>query len=270
MRLISLDHSDLEVDVRGSGEPVVLIQTALVADELLPLAGQPSLRDDYQLILYHRRGYGGSSPVEGPGSMTRDASDCRDLLAALDIERAHVVGVSYSAAIALQLAVTAAPRVQTLTVIEPPPVHIPSADEFVTATIELIRHHQIQGASFALDNFLTRLMGPNWRNDLERHIPGAVEQVERDADTFFETDIPALLSWEFGAEAARSIHQPVLYIGGSESGSWFAEVRMLMLDWLSQSEDVVVEGADHSLVATHPEQIARVLTDFMSRHPIGG
>jgi hypothetical protein len=49
----------LEVDVRGSGEPVVMIQTALFADEFVPLADHRSLRDDYQVIVYHRRGYAG-------------------------------------------------------------------------------------------------------------------------------------------------------------------------------------------------------------------
>jgi len=36
----------------------VFIQTALTADELRPLATNPSL-DDYRKILYHRRGYAG-------------------------------------------------------------------------------------------------------------------------------------------------------------------------------------------------------------------
>ncbi len=268
VRLISIGQVDLEVEVRGTGEPVVLIQTALTAGEFLPLASQPVLQESYQVIFYHRRGYGGSRPAEAPGSIMRDARDCRDLLAALGIERAHVVGVSYSAAVALQLAVTAPTRVHTLTVIEPPPTHIPNAEEFIAANTELIQLHHSQGASAALDNFLTRLLGPAWRDDLETHIPGAVRQVERDAETFFESDIPALLSWDFDAEVARQIHQPTLYIGGSESGPWFTEVRRLMLDWLSPTEDVVVAGADHNLAVTHPGQIANALTDFTGRHPI--
>ena len=83
-----------------------------------------------------------------------------------------------------------------------------------------------------------------------------------------QQDVPALLAWDFGAEAARQISQPTLYIGGSESGPWFAAVRKLMLDWLSPSEDVVVAGADHNLVVTHPGQVARALTNFIARHPI--
>jgi pimeloyl-ACP methyl ester carboxylesterase len=234
----------------------------------LPLARQPELQRAYRIVLYHRRGYAGSSPVEGPGSIARDALDCQQLLAALEIERAHVVGVSYSAAVALQLAAAAPSRVHTLTVIEPPPVHIPSADEFLAANVQLTEDHRLHGSTIALDRFLTRLIGPAWRTDIERHIPGGAAQVQRDADTFFATDIPALLSWQFGAQDAQRISHPVLYIGGTESGPWFAEVRHLILGWLPQAEDVVLAGADHSLAITHPAQVAAAMTTFLRRHPI--
>ena len=213
MRQIPLGNSALEVDIRGSGEPIVLIQTPLIADEFLPLAAESALRDNYRLIIYHRRGYGGSSPVIGPGSIERDASDCQDLLNSLEVERAHVIGVSYSAAVALQLALTADTVVHTLTVIEPPPINIPNAEEFIAANHELIQLHETHGASHALDNFLTRLMGRSWREDLEELAPGVLKQVERDAVTFFETDIPALLSWEFSAEMlAESNSRPCISV----------------------------------------------------------
>jgi len=114
---VVLPDTTLEVDVRGSGEPVVLIQTALLADEFEPIASTPVLRDNYTIILYHRRGYAGSSPVHGPGSILRDALDCRRLLAELSIDRAHVVGLSFSGSIALQLAAVEAERVHSLCVI---------------------------------------------------------------------------------------------------------------------------------------------------------
>jgi pimeloyl-ACP methyl ester carboxylesterase len=268
LRRVSVPDATLEVEIRGSGEPVVLIQTALTADEFVPLAGQPELQDNYRVILYHRRGYAGSSPVRGPGSIERDALDCRNLLAALYIERAHVVGVSYSAAVALQLAATAPGCVHSLCLIEPPPVHIPSADEFLAANVQLTEDHRVHGSATALDRFLVRVIGPAWRRDIERHVPGGVAQVDRDADTFFATDIPALLTWRFGAEDARRISQPVLYLGGTESGPWFARVRQLVLAWLPQAEDVMFAGADHSLALTHAPQLAAAMKTFLRRHPI--
>lgn len=268
MRLVSIGEAELEVDVRGSGEPVMLIQTALTADELLPIARQPAVEESCRVILYHRRGYGRSSPVAGPGSIMRDARDCRNLMAVLGIESAHIVGLSFSAAIAIQLAVTAPSRVHTLALIEPPPVYVPNADEFIAANEELLELHRTEGADKALDKFLARLMGPQWREDLETQLPGALRQVERDAATFFATDIPALLSWDFDAKIARRINQPTLYVGGSESGPWFEAVHRLMSDWLSPSEHVIIEGADHNLAVTHPGQVARALASFVARHPI--
>lgn len=58
--------------------------------------------------------------------MVRDPVDCRNLLVALGIDKAHAVGYSYSGAVGLQLAVDAWQCVQSLTLIEPPPVHVPS------------------------------------------------------------------------------------------------------------------------------------------------
>ena len=267
-RRVTLSDAALEVDVRGSGEPVVLIQTALTADEFVPLAGQSELRDVHQVVLYHRRGYAGSSPAQGPGSIERDASDRQQMLTALDIECAHVVGVSYSAAVALHLAATAPRRVHTLTLMEPPPVHIPSANEFFAANRELTEDYRRHGSATALDRFLARVVGPDWKTDIERHVPGGTAQVERDADTFFTTDIPALLAWRFRAEDAQRISAPVLYIGGTESGPWFDEVRELILSWLPHAQDVVVEGAGHSLAMTHPAQVAAALEAFLRDHPM--
>ena len=114
------------------------------------------------------------------------------------------------------------------------------------------------------------MIGTDWRAAIERAVPGAADQMERDIGTFFDTDLPALLAWRFGAEDARRITQPVVHIGGSESGQLFAEVRDLMLAWLPQAEDVVLAGADHSLALTHPAEVAAALVGFLRRHPIPG
>jgi pimeloyl-ACP methyl ester carboxylesterase len=265
---VSLPDAVLEVTDSGSGEPVLLIQTALTADELLPLADHPALQDRFRVIAHHRRGYGRSSPVRGPGSVERDALDCRALLDALRVERAHVVGLSYSGAVALQLAAAAPGRVHSLCLVEPPPLHVPGADEFVAACVQLVEEHRQHGRSAALDHFLTLVVGPDWRHDLERLLPGATAQAERDADTFFATDLPALLSWRFGPEDTRRLDQPVLYVGGTASGPWFAEVHELMLSWFPRAEDVMLTGADHNLALTHTGELAGSLATFLRRHPI--
>jgi pimeloyl-ACP methyl ester carboxylesterase len=268
MRLVEVGDIELELHDLGRGDPVVLVQTALTADELAPLAALVVTRGPYRAIAYHRRGYLGSSPVQGPGSVVRDAADCRDLIAALHLDRVHVVGYSYSGAVALQLAVDATEHVHTLTVIEPPPVHVPSSPGFRAANARLQETRRAHGPVRALEEFLGLVIGPHWRTDVERRLPGATEQMHRDTETFFDTDLPALLSWRFDAEDARGVGCPVLHITGSDSGPWFAEVRDLLLAWFPQGEDVLLSGADHSLTLTHTEQVADALVDFLGRHPI--
>ena len=51
--------------------------------------------------------------------------------------------------------------------------------------------------------------------------------------------VPALLAWQFSAEDASRIKCPVLHVGGTDSGPWFAEVRRLILGWFPNAESDV-------------------------------
>ncbi|RKS07811.1 3-oxoadipate enol-lactonase [Nocardiopsis sp. Huas11] len=263
---VAVGDTELEVLDQGSGEPVVLIQTALIADEFRPLAEHPAVANRYRAILYHRRGYADSAPAPGPGSIPDEAAECAALMAALGVDRAHVLGGSYSAAIALRLAADAPERVHTLTLLEPPPAGTPSASAFRDTVRRLIRFRHEHGVGAALDEFLSVL---DWdRETFGRLLPGASAGMERDAAAFFDRDLPALLRWEFDAADARRIACPALHIGGGASGPRFAEVRQRVLDLLPHADDVVIQGADHALPLTATGQVAEAFTDFLRRHPL--
>ena len=266
LELVPVGDVDLEVEVLGEGDAVVIVQTALTADELRPLA-QHTAAAGFRVVHYHRRGYAGSGSSFRAGSMAAEAADCRALMIALDLVPAHVVGVSFSAAIALDLATSAPATVRTLTVVEPPPVGVPGAEEFVAVNEHLLEVFGADGAAVALDEFLTMLAGHDWRRESERALPGSVEAMERDATTFFESDVPALISWDFGAREAAEIGCPVLYVSGSDSGPWFAEMRKRMLDLLPTAEDAIAEGAGHLVASTHAWWLSRLLVDFLRRQP---
>jgi pimeloyl-ACP methyl ester carboxylesterase len=130
MERVSVNGAELEVAVQGSGETIVFIHGAGFADSYLPLAIDPAVRDHYRTVRYRRRGFGGSSPLDGPMAVAAHASDCRALLAALDVAKAHVVGHSYGGAVALQLAVDAPDVVATIAAFEPALLAVPSGPRF--------------------------------------------------------------------------------------------------------------------------------------------
>jgi pimeloyl-ACP methyl ester carboxylesterase len=69
MNRARIDGRELEYEVRGAGEPVVLVHGAHIADAFAPLLAEPALTERYQLLLYHRRGFAGSIHAEDPQGM---------------------------------------------------------------------------------------------------------------------------------------------------------------------------------------------------------
>src|SRR6516165_483034 len=118
---IAVDGTELEYELRGTsaGEPVVLIHWGVAATWAEPLLDQPALTSRYQLLSYHRAGFAGSGPQQGPPVIAAHAPHCHQLMRELGITRAHIVGHSSSVPIALQLALDAPDAVHTLTLMEP-------------------------------------------------------------------------------------------------------------------------------------------------------
>src|SRR6266516_5911898 len=120
---------ELEYEVRGVGEPVLLIDM-LIADCFVPLLSEPSLADRYQLIRYHKRGWVGSTHTPPPVSIEDHAVDAAALLDNLRVRHAHIVGHSTGASIGAQLALDHPGKVHTLTLLETTLVSLPLGQAF--------------------------------------------------------------------------------------------------------------------------------------------
>src|SRR2546421_12472731 len=119
MENATVNGVQLEYEVRGEGEPLLLIHGASVAETFVPLMKEPALAR-FQLIRYHRRGYAGSGH---PGRVTNfheQAADAAALLAHLGVAKAHIAGHSYGGLTALRLALDSPACVHTLLLLEPP------------------------------------------------------------------------------------------------------------------------------------------------------
>jgi pimeloyl-ACP methyl ester carboxylesterase len=248
----------------------VFIHGVGVADSYLSLADDPAVRDHYRTIRYRRRGYGGSSAADGHLSVSAHARDCRALLGALDVKKAHVVGHSYGGCVALQLAVEAPKVVATLVLFEPGLLAVPSGPQFFEAVGPIVERYSSGDRIGAVHAFIAAVGGPDWRSHLKSTVPGGLEQAENDAATLFESDLPSAGEWEFGSEEAGKINQPVLYVRGSDSLPLFGEGRDLLHSWLPRTEDAVLAGTTHLLQMERPADAAATLADFLKRHPVAG
>jgi 3-oxoadipate enol-lactonase len=112
---VAIDATQLHHERRGTGPPLLLIQ-GLGANRLH--WGEPfltALEDDFELVLYDHRGIGRGPPLVGDITTTTLADDALDLLDALELDDAHVLGISMGGMVAQELALAAPQRVRTLT-----------------------------------------------------------------------------------------------------------------------------------------------------------
>lgn len=261
---------ELEYEVRGSGEPILLIHGAYFEDALVPIMNDEALAG-YQRIHYHRRGFARSAGHDGIFTMEREAADALDLLRYLNIDRAHVVGYSSGGVVAVELARSAPEAVHALVLIEPalqlPGVRERAMPPFLARAFELYEAGDTAGA---VDTFWQEISpSPEWRAAIEAGIPGVDSgQAMRNADLFFELEAKAVLAYPFDEFATESIDQPILSVFGSISAPRSVDQRQLVQSRLPQTEELVIENADHSLPMLRPHEIAEGIKEFLMRHPL--
>lgn len=266
----SNDGVELEYMVSGTGEPVIFIHGAFIADTFELLLAEPSLADRYRLILYHRRGYAGSSRASGQVSIAQQAADCRVVLRHLGADRAHVVGHSYGGAVALQLVQDTPRVVHSLALIEPALMVGSSSAGYRASLEQTAERFREDGAAVVVDEFL-RARWPGYHAALDRTLPDAFAQAVIDAEVFFEHELPGLFAWSFGEAEAQSITHPALSVLGGGSNALsprFEETHHRLLGWLPRAEGAVVPGATHLMPIEDPRGVAEALADFLTRHRI--
>jgi pimeloyl-ACP methyl ester carboxylesterase len=267
----ALDGVELEYEMRGAGEPVMLMHAGVCADFFQPLSEEPALTDQYRLVRYHRVGYAGSSCLTGAVSIAQQAAHCRSLMRHLGIERAHIVGHSSSAMMALQLALDAPETVQTLALLDAarpaPPSEVQL--EFVKAVVQpALQRYGAGDKTGAVDLWMQGTCGPDYRAALEQALPDAFDRAVADADTFFGQELLAVQQWSFTQAEASRLTQPVLAVLGALSRTIFRERRELLLAWLPNVEPFVLPDATHLLHVQNPRGMAERLAAFFARHPL--
>jgi pimeloyl-ACP methyl ester carboxylesterase len=259
---------ELEYEVRGAGEPVLLIDM-VIADCFVPLLQEPALAHRYQLIRYHKQGWVGSTHTPPPVRIADHAADAAALLEHLGVRRAHIAGHSTGACIGAQLALDHPEKVHTLTLLEPTLVSLPLGGAFLKAAGPVFEAYRSGDHPGALAMFVAAASGLDWERCrwlLEERIPGVVTQSIKDADTFFGVELPALTEWTFGPEQAAAIRRPVLSVIGAQTQPLWVEIAAFLRASLPHVEELTIDGVGHLLQIQRPQPVARGVAKFLERN----
>jgi 3-oxoadipate enol-lactonase len=106
---------ELSYERTGSGPPLLAVNG--MSGTLLSWGERflAPLRESFEVIAYDHRGAGESSRMEEPFTIAQLAEDAAGLLDALEVDSAHVLGISMGGMVAQELALAHPERIRTLT-----------------------------------------------------------------------------------------------------------------------------------------------------------
>ncbi|MBW4674965.1 MAG: alpha/beta hydrolase [Desmonostoc geniculatum HA4340-LM1] len=131
MPKVQINGIDLFYDIKGTGEPLLLI-AGFFCDHAYWSLIMPSLISHYQVIRLDNRGMGRSSAPQNPYSIKEMAGDIAALLDRIGIDKVHLAGHSMGGQIAQELALAYPKKVQSLMLLS----SLAKGDEFFNSIIE--------------------------------------------------------------------------------------------------------------------------------------
>jgi pimeloyl-ACP methyl ester carboxylesterase len=262
---LAFDDVELTYQLEGSGERVVLVHASPFVSWYRPLIDELG---GFATLIYRRQLRPTAPGRYRPLTVDEDARTCARLMDHVGWPAAHLVGHSYGALVALQLARDAPERVASVALLEPAARGISSAEQIAAALGPVAAAYRDGDTPAAVDGFLRHVCGDHYRSTLDRVLPDAYGEALDHADLFFQAELAAVQSWTFGPADAQRVSRPVLNVLGADSAPRFVEGSALVQSWFPEAEQLSVPDAGHLLMVQNPAAVADGLRDYFGRHPI--
>lgn len=251
-------------EIRGEGDPLLLIPglggSCRSWDPALP-----ELARHFTLILFDNRGMGRSVAKRPARDMAHLSADIIELLDFLQLDRAHVMGISLGGIIAVRLAVDHPSRIDRLALVSCTDRFSPYLRQVATLLGHALRH-------FPPETFLRtiELLGtaPEY---LDAHTPDMERRVAlRCAEGFSRralADQLRCLACSERTDEEGPITNPTLVLAGEHDALIPNCYARRMAGRIHGSEFEVIRGAGHNPFAECPERIVpRIVRFFTSGH----
>ncbi len=255
---------DIHYEVHGHGEPLLMIQ-GLGHSSRFWFLQLPVLRQHFRTVIYDCRGVGRSSKPEESYTLADDVADALTVLDALKIKSAHVVGLSRGGYIAQELAIAYPERVNRLALMA---THYGGA-RYLEATsklwgeildIEGLTREQIfrRGIEYTTTaEFFT-----SHQEMVGRLVAMRMEQPQPAFS--FKLQFDSAVAHDTLARLGR-IRAPTLAIAGRLDRVVPLEFVENLCVAIPGARLTVVENAAHMVFLERPEEVNRLLVEFLAR-----
>ena len=254
------DGVKLYYETHGTGEPLLLIM-GRASDHYGwgPLTADFARR--WQVIVYDHRGTGQSDKPESPPYTVQGfANDAAALLDHLNLPRAQVFGISMGGRVAQWLAIEHAARVGALVLgcTTPGDAHgvkrTPKVEAAFNST-SMLRVMPLMFSPWWVFTHMNELAAR--RPAVEIPVPPYAQKLHADASTAHD-------AWD----KLPLITAPTLVIHGDRDQVAPVGNARLLAERIPHAELHLVHGGRHIFYLQFREEVERVVSDFLQRHPL--
>jgi pimeloyl-ACP methyl ester carboxylesterase len=260
MAMKSVRDIEIHYELHGDRGPVVLLVHGL-GSSLRDWEYQVAdLATRYRVLTIDLRGHGKTSR-KGPITMAGFAADLRELLAALGIRSAYVVGISLGASVAFQIAVDYPEVVDGLVIIngspEGPSTENPGHVAELEWRIRSVREQGMRG--------IGRLLA-------ERHLPAREHEAmravfverwaENDPELYLDS-VVAITNWNV-RDRLDSLASPCLVISGDRDVTPVSFKEEYLRE-LRDAELVIIADSAHMTTHDQPKALNSAILRFLDR-----
>lgn len=251
----------------GSGEPIVLIHAG-IADATMWDDNFGPLAEQHRVIRFDAQGFGRSPAAAEPNTRARDI---HDLLQALEVPRAHLVGVSMGGGAAIDFALEYPRMVGCLIPVAAGlsgfQFHDPWMEEEEAHEEAAIQRGDVDAAAEV--NLRVWLAGPGRR--YEGMNPDLVERVRRMARHALVRSAERARTPQLDPPAVARVNEitaPTLVIVGDHDVQFVQVVADVLAERIRGARKHVFNDAAHMLNMEWPEEFNRSVLDFVAAHPL--
>jgi len=248
-------HYDLAGPQDG---PLVVLLNSLGTNVRLWDTQVPALAERHRVVRYDMRGHGLSAgPPEREYTIAQLADDLADLLDALAIERATLVGLSIGGVVAQRFAAAYPARTERL-------VLCATGNRIGTAELwnERMETAEREGIAALAEGTLGRWFTPAMHAARPTDVDGFRLMLTRTPVAGYVGCCAALRDADLAADDAR-ISAPTLVIAGSDDPSTPPALCAALRDAIPGARLEVIDSAAHILNVERPDAFNRVLHAFL-------
>ncbi|MGA8153207.1 MAG: alpha/beta fold hydrolase [Terriglobales bacterium] len=264
MNRVTSGDAEICYEVIGDGAPVVLLHPFPASHELWRPAAQ--LLSQYRLILPDLRGHGESAVGEGPATMAKHAMDLARVLDEEDVGRAPLVGVSIGGYVLFEFWRRFRGRVAALGLCNTKAQADTAEGRAgrLQAAADVVEH----GTEPFFESMVPKLMGETTRRTRPDLVDGALRMMRMMSPEAVAMVQRGMAERPDSVPTLKTINVPVLIVTGAEDMlTGMAEAESMRQN-ITGSQMKVVAKAGHYSSWEQPEEVGRIIRQFLDS--VGG